>query len=87
MEILKYGIIVLMSLFGITIAYFVLFRKKGFRNFFLSAFLSICVLLLLNFTENLTGVGLPINYFTVIGSGVFGFPAISSLLFLNLIFI
>lgn len=87
MEILKYGITVLMVVFGVTLLYFIVTCKNGFKHYLLSAFLSICALFILNLTKNFTGVGLPINYYTVIGSGVLGFPAICLFLILKLIFI
>ncbi len=86
MNFLKYFFICVLAFFYIVILYLALRSKKVFSCLFLNALISFTVLAIICFTKKYTGFYLPINKYTVIGSGTFGIPAIIGFLVLNLIF-
>ena len=59
--------------------------KKFFKLFFLNAVLGLAILIIIKITTKFSGVYLPINLYTVVGSSVFGLPAIIGFLILNFV--
>ena len=86
MEILKYLSISLLSIGFIIIFVFALRTRKAIKMLFLNSFIGLSVFAILYFTRKYIGLTLHINEFTVIGSAVFGIPAIICFLLFNLIF-
>lgn len=58
---------------------------KPLRSILLHALLGFAALAVINLTARYTGVKIPVNLYSVIGSGVFGIPAVCGFLILNLI--
>ena len=85
MDFLKYAVYILL---GITYFYILILSiksRKPFRFLFLNALCGVCVILLINLTQKFTGVFIPINQYTVVGSSTLGIPAIIGFLILNFI--
>lgn len=59
---------------------------KFIKSVFLNALLGIIALAAVNCTHKYTGVLLPINWYTVVGSGVFGIPAVCTFVVMGLLF-
>lgn len=59
--------------------------KKPFRLMLLNSFLGIAIFLILYFTKKYTEVTVAINYYTVLGSAIFGIPGVIGVLILNLL--
>ncbi len=87
LENLKISVIILISLSALFILIFSFLSKKPLKMLFLNLLIGLTVLALINLTEKYSGVKIPINIFTVVGSGAFGIPAIIGFLILPLIFI
>lgn len=87
MNIFKNVLILILTAFSISIAILFVLTKKPLKILFLNGFIGICSLAILDLISKLTGVYLPINYYTVFGTGIFGIPAICGFLILKLVFI
>ena len=87
MNYLKYAVIILLSVTAFIILIFCLLSKKPIKTLLFNVFLGVCSLAIINLTSKFSGAYIPINQFTVVGSGVFGMPAICGFLILNLIFV
>lgn len=85
MYILKISVLILLTISAFVILVLSIKSKKIFRFLFLNAMLGLSTLLILIFTKKSIGVTLPINEYTVIGSSIFGVPAIVGFLLLNLV--
>lgn len=83
---LKIPLIILLSLSAFLILLFTLSGKKPFGTLLLNLFMGIVLLAIINLTSVYTGIYIPVNKYTVVGSGVFGVPSIIGLLLLNIIF-
>ncbi len=59
---------------------------KFFRSLFLHMFLGLAALTVVNLTKRFTGIGVPVNTYTIIGSCVFGIPEVCGMLIMNLLF-
>lgn len=59
---------------------------KPVRSVFLHALLGLVALFAVNVTTRFTGVSVPVNLYSVIGSCVFGVPGVCGMLILNLLF-
>ncbi len=58
---------------------------KMFKSVLLNALLSITVIIIINLTQKFTGVCVPLNWWTVGGSGIFGLPCVCSIILLQII--
>ncbi len=87
MKILFYLIIGVLALFSLYLLFLAFKSKKPFKFIFLNAVFGIGVLVLIHFTKRYTGVSLPINQYTVLGSGILGIPCSLAFLILNFILI
>ncbi len=76
-------------LLGVYIIIFLGFcRKSGstLKTMLLSSLSGVMVLTLINILSNLTGVSVPFNLYTFLGSSVFGIPGVVGMLILRLFF-
>lgn len=87
MEALKIFAIILLSIFAFIILIMLITDKKPLGKILVSIAVGPVILLIIKLTAVFTGISIPINYFTLIGSLVFGIPAIISFLILKIIFI
>ncbi len=60
---------------------------KPFKSLLLNAFIGIAAMAVIDLTAKFTGVHIPVNWWTVTGSAVFGIPAVCGFLILPIIFI
>lgn len=86
MDFLKYGAIIVLAVTELIILILAIKTRKPFKCLFLNALCGILVIVLLNLTKKYTGVLIPVNEYTVIGSATLGIPAVIGFLVLNLIF-
>lgn len=87
MNFLKYFFISVIAIFAIAIFFISVYSRKPIRTLLLNSGLGLSILIIINLTEKLTGVSIPINEYTVTLSASFGLPAICSFLLLRIIFI
>ena len=87
MYCLKYGVLVLIGISSLFLLIFSILNKKPFRTLFINILFGLFTLSIINLTKKLTGIFIPINWYTVIGSSFYGLPFIIGFLMLNLIFI
>lgn len=86
MEILKY-IFLAFSVIILLITLILASRtKKAFKYLLINGFFGLFVFFILYLTKNYTGIFLPLNLFTFLGSILLGVPAIIVFLILGLIF-
>lgn len=55
------------------------------KSIFLNAILGFAAIFLINITQKFTGVHIPLNWWTVGGSGVFGLPAVCGIVLAQII--
>ncbi|MBR7132819.1 MAG: pro-sigmaK processing inhibitor BofA family protein [Clostridia bacterium] len=87
MIFLKYAVITLLGISAFVILIFAIKSKKPFKALILNAILGVAVLGIVDLSSKLTGVYIPINEYTVLGSSIYGLPAICGFLLLRFIFI
>ena len=87
LENLKICVIILISVSALFILIFALLSKKPFKTLFLNILIGIIVFILINLTSKYSGVRIPINIYTVLGSSVLGLPAVIGFLILPFIFL
>ncbi len=85
MMFLKYGVLILASVFGLTLIIFALLSRKPIRFLLFNGFMGVCLLLILYLTRKFSGLNIAFNIYTLSGSAIFGAPAVLGLLFLNFI--
>jgi len=56
---------------------------KMIKSIFLNALLSFAAIAVINLTQKFTGVHVPINWWTVGGSGIFGLPCVCGMVILQ----
>ena len=86
MEILKYGGIAVIAVGAVALLIFAAKTKRFFKTLLLNAFLGLAVMAIIDLTAKFTGVHIPVNQYTVVGSAVFGIPAVCLFLILPIIF-
>ena len=87
MDILKYCGIAVLVIGALALLIFAVKTKKFFKALIFNAFLGIAVMAVIDLTAKFTGVHIPVNWWTVGGSAVFGIPAVCGYLILPLIFL
>ena len=87
MNNLKIAVIILLSVFGFVIFIFAILGRKPLRTILLNAFIGLTALAIINLTAKFSGVFIPINAYSVIGSSAFGLPAIILFLFAGILFL
>ncbi len=85
MDFLKYLVLSLLSITALVILFLSAKAKKVLKFLILNSFIGISVFAILYFTKKYTGLNLGLNEYTLVGSSVFGIPAVIGLLVLNLI--
>ena len=83
--IIKYFCLALISISFLLIFGFSFGSGKPFKHLFANAFLGYLALAVIILTEKFTGVHIAVNPYTVIGSGVFGIPAVCFFSLMDLI--
>lgn len=81
------GIIAIVWLSVCAFILFILHIKshKIIKSIFLNALLGFTAIVLVNVTQKFTGVHIPLNWYTVGGSGVFGLPAVCGIILAQII--
>ena len=87
MDILKYGGIAVIAIGALVLLIFAAKTGKPFKSLLLNAFTGIAVMAVTDLTAKFTGLHIPVNWWTVTGSAVFGIPAVCGYLILPLIFL
>ncbi|MBR0466794.1 MAG: pro-sigmaK processing inhibitor BofA family protein [Clostridia bacterium] len=77
--------IIILSLGFLALLYLHIKTLRPVRSFLLHALLGLSLLEILNLLSRFTGFSIPINLYTVIGSGVLSAPFVLGILLLNLI--
>lgn len=85
MLIIKYSVISIAVLGTIFILGFCIASKKPFKFLFFNFLISIAALIIIDLTSSFTGVHIPLNYYTVSLTSVFGIPAICLYLVMGLV--
>lgn len=80
-------LIVVLSVFFLTILFFAIKSRKFLKTLLFNAFLGIGILALIDLTGRFTGIYIPVNLYSVAGSGAFGIPAVCGFLVLQIIFV
>ncbi len=86
MDFLKYGGIALLIIASLAVFVFAVKSKRVFKTLLLNSFSGIVVLIIINLTSKFTGVHIPLNYWTVGGSVLYGIPSVCLFLLLPMIF-
>lgn len=84
MDILKYGAIALLSITAITIIILAMRSGKPLKSLLINALLGVAALAAVDITTRFTGVHIPVNQWTAVGSAVYGIPCVCGLLVLQL---
>ncbi len=58
---------------------------KLMKSIFLNAILGFATIAIINLTQKFTGVHIPLNWYTVGGSGVFGLPCVCGIILAQII--
>lgn len=58
---------------------------KMIKSLFFNAFLVLSAVIIINFTQKFTGVHIPLNYWSVSGSGIFGLPCVCGIILAQII--
>ena len=85
MNIILIAAIAVLSVFALALLIFHIRSRRPLRSILLNAALGIAALTVINLTSRFTGVHIPVNWFSVGGSGIFGLPAVFALLILQMI--
>lgn len=86
MNILKYGGIAILVIGALAVFICAVKGGKPLKSLLLNAFLGIAVMAVIDLTSKFTGVHIPVNQWTVLGSVGFGVPAVCGFLVLPIIF-
>ncbi len=85
MRALAVTVIVFLILCSMVLLIFHIKSRRPIRSIFLNALLGIAAIALINITQKFTGVHIPLNWWTVGGSAVFGIPAVCGIVILQMI--
>ena len=87
LSVLKWLAIIILALGAFCVLWFCFKSRKPIRYLLINFAVSAAAFMVINLTEKYTGIRIPVNYFTVTASAVFGVPAVIALLVLRLIFV
>lgn len=87
MEFFKIIILSFLIVIEFAILIFAILSRKPFKTLFLNGLFGILILFGLYFCKKFISVYIPLNQYTVIGTTVFGVPAVIGFLLFNLIFL
>lgn len=79
--------IILLSIFFLTIILFAIKSHRFIKTLIFNAFFGISILAIIDLTEKFTGIYIPLNAYSVVGSGTFGVPVVCGLLLMQVIFV
>jgi len=81
------GIIAIIWLSMCAFALLILHIKshKLIKSIMLNALLGFAAIAIINLTQNFTGVFVPVNWWTVVGSGIFGLPCVCGVVLLQIL--
>lgn len=85
LSVIKYTAISVFCIGALCVLWFYIRSRKPVRLFFLNLILTACAAALINLTSKYTGVHIPLNPYTAALFSVFGIPAVTGILILNLI--
>ena len=77
--------IVIFSVFFLAVLFFMIKSHKFFKTLIFNAFLGLCDLAIIDLTSKLTGLYIPLNWYSAGGTAVFGIPAVCLLLILQIL--
>lgn len=85
MTFFKYGAIILLAIFALTLLILAVLSRKPIRFLLFNSFIGVCILLILYLTRKFTGLNIALNPYTVSASAILGAPAVFGLMILNFI--
>ena len=83
MKVLGILAIIWFSIFALILLVLHIKSHKMIKSIFLNAVLSFLAIAIINLTEKFTGVFIPLNWYTVGGSGIFGLPCVCGIVLLQ----
>ena len=84
MKILAIISVVWISICALVLLFLHIKSHKMLKSIFLNAFLGIAAVAVINLTQKYTGVFVPVNWYTVVGSGMFGLPCVCGIILLQM---
>ncbi len=85
MKALGIAAIVFLSVCAFVLLIFHIKSHRPLRSMILNALLGIAAVIIVNATQKFTGVQIPVNWWTVGGSSIFGIPAVCGTIILQMI--
>ncbi|MGI6279807.1 MAG: pro-sigmaK processing inhibitor BofA family protein [Acutalibacteraceae bacterium] len=79
--------IIILSIFFLGILLFSIKSHKFIKILLFNAFIGVCILAIIDLTAKFTGIYIPVNIYSVVGSATFGVPAVCGFLLLQIIFV
>ena len=86
MQFIKTSFIIILVVYIILLIYFSYKNGKVLRTLLISALSGILVFATVNLFSGISGVSIPVNFWTTTSSAVFGIPGVLGLLTLRLFF-
>lgn len=87
MKYLEIGLFATLILSVLIILVFLSKTKKPLKNAVLSILISFVLLAIINNLTFVTGIYVPVNWYTVIAAGVYGIPGIIGIIIMQTIFL
>ncbi len=85
MKLLEILAIIWLSICAFALLIIHIKSHKFLKSVFFNAFLAFAAILIINLTKKLTGVFIPLNWWTVVGSGIFGLPCVCGIIILQML--
>lgn len=85
MKVLGIIAIVWLSLCAFVLLVLHIKSHKMIKSIFLNALLGFAAIFAINLTQKFTGVFIPVNWWTVGGSGIFGLPCVCGIVLLQML--
>lgn len=85
MKIVGILAIIWLSIFALALLFLHIKSRTFFKSVVLNALLGFTAIAIINLTQKFTGVFVPLNWYTVAGSGVFGLPCVCGLVLAQII--
>ena len=85
MKTLGIAAVVFLAFCGFALLIFHIKSHRPLRSLLLNALLAIAAIIAVNLTRKFTGVHIPLNWWTVGGSSIFGIPAVCGVIILQII--
>lgn len=86
MQLLKWYLIVLATVYALTDTYFLIKTKKPLKTFFVYAAIGICCIAVINIFSKHTGVYINLNCWTVGAGTFFSVPGVFAMLMIKMFF-